>query len=112
MLETLLARPREREGLTVEIDIGDLHAIENPFERFDDDVWATAHSIMKGVGASVRLSDLTKEHDDEVSLLVALQSMRCWGEHGLVGTRDPMLVGIVAVDDGTPFCADRFIVQI
>lgn len=110
MLETLLARPREREGLTVEIDSGDLYAIENPFERFDDDVWATAHSIMKGVGASVRLSDLTKEHDDEVSLLVALQSMRCWGEHGLVGTRDPMLVGIVAVDDGTPFCADRFIV--
>ena len=110
MLETLLARPREREDPAVEIDSGDLYEIENPFERFDDDVWSTAHSIMEGVGASVRLSDLTKEHDDEVSLLVALQSMRCWGEHGLVGTRDPMLVGIVAADDGTLLCADRFIV--
>lgn len=110
MLETLLARPRERDDSAVEIDSGDLYAIENPFERFDDDVWSTAHSIMDGVEASVRLSDLTKEHDDEVSLLLALQSMRCWGEHGSVGAQDPMLVGIVAANDGTLLCADRFIV--
>lgn len=109
MLETLLARPRERESVAVEIDSGDLCEIGNPFERFDDDTWATAHSVMRGVGAPVRLSDLTKEHDGEVPLLVALQSMRCWGEHGLQGARAPTLVGVVARDDGTTFCADRFI---
>ena len=109
VLETLLARPRGREGLTVEIDSGGLDMIENPFERFDDDAWEAARSIFKNVGASVRLSSLTRAHNDEISLLVALQAMRCWGERGSVNPRDSMLAGVVAVDDGTPFHSDRFV---
>jgi hypothetical protein len=102
LLGLLLARPREREEPFVDIDGGDLLEIESPFERFDDEAWDVARSLMASVGSEpVHLSALLDHQPDDVSLLVALCAMRCWGERGSADTRDPMLAGISAFDDGT-----------
>lgn len=93
------------------MDLGDLEEIGNPFERFDDDTWAKARSLMAQVGPEpIALSALVSGADDDVALLVALCSMRCWGEQGSSETRDPMLVGIAATESGTDLSLDRFTV--
>lgn len=102
MFEVLLARPREREEPFVDIDFGDLHEIESPFERFDDEAWEVARALMASIGSDpVHLSTLLDRQPDDVALLVALCAMRCWGEKGSSDTRDPMLTNIAAADDGT-----------
>jgi hypothetical protein len=111
LTDTLLARPREREEALVDVDFGDLEEIGNPFERFDDDVWAVARELMAQIGpAPIALSNLLAGADYDVALLVALCSMRCWGERGSSETRDPMLIGIAAVESGVELTLDRFTV--
>jgi hypothetical protein len=111
VFELLLARPREREEPFVDIDLGDLLEIESPFERFDDEAWEAARSLMASVGsAPVHLSTLLDDQADEVALLVALCAMRCWGERGSTDTRDPMLAGIAAFDDGAQLKSEHFVV--
>jgi hypothetical protein len=60
--------------------------------------------------APIALSKLLAGADDDVALLVALCSMRCWGERGSSETRDPMLVGIAASESGAELTFDRFTV--
>ena len=109
LFDVLLARPREREEPFVDIDFGELLEIESPFERFDDQTWDNARSVMKAVGVDpTYLSTLVDEQPEDVTLLVALCAMRCWGEKGTADTRDPMLAGISASDDGTDLKLDRF----
>lgn len=111
VFEVLLARTREREEPFVDIDLGDLLEIESPFERFDDEAWEMARSLMASVGSErAHLSTLLDRQDDDVALLVALCAMRCWSEKGSAETRDPMLTGIEAFDDGTQLKALHFIV--
>lgn len=111
LFELLLARPREREEPFVDIDLGELIEIESPFERFDDRTWDAARALMESVGTEpVYLSTLLDREADDVSLLVALCAMRCWGEKGSADTRDPMLAGITAVDDGTELKLTEFTV--
>ncbi|MCZ7537182.1 MAG: hypothetical protein M5T61_15605 [Acidimicrobiia bacterium] len=111
VFELLLARPREREEPFVDLDLGDLLEIESPFERFDDEAWEAARSLMASVGAEpVHLSTLLDHQADDVALLVALCAMRCWGERGSTDTRDPMLAGIAAFDDGTQLKSMHFVV--
>lgn len=105
----LLARPREREAAFVDVDHGDLEEIGNPFERFDDDTWTRARDLMALIGPDpVLLSVLLVDAEDELGLLVALCSMRCWGESGSSTTRDPMLAGLVAIDSGKDLHLSRF----
>lgn len=109
VFEVLLARPREREEPFVDIDLGELIEIDSPFERFDDETWDAARTLMESVGTEpTYLSTLLDRQSHEVSLLVALCAMRCWGEPGTVDTRDPMLTGISACDDGTNLKVDQF----
>lgn len=111
LADVLLARPREREDAFVGVDLGDLEEIGNPFERFDDDTWAKARSLMAQLGPEpIALSAVVSGADDDVALLVALCSMRCWGERGSSETRDPMLVGIAAIESGIDLSLDRFTV--
>jgi hypothetical protein len=107
--EVLLARPREREAAFVDVDHGDLEEIANPFERFDDDTWTRARDLMALIGSEpVLLSVLLVDAEDDLGLLVALCSMRCWGESGSSATRDPMLAGLVATDSGEDLPLPRF----
>ena len=109
LFEVMLARPREREEPFVDIDLGELIGIDSPFERFDDETWDAARTLMESVGTEPSyLSRLVDRQPHDVSLLVALCAMRCWGEPGTVDTRDPMLTGISACDDGTDLKLDRF----
>jgi hypothetical protein len=109
LTDILLTRPREREEALVDVDLGDLEEIGNPFERFDDDAWAVARELMAQIGpAPIALSKLLAGADDDIALLVALCSMRCWGERGSSETRDPMLIGIAAVESGVELTLDRF----
>jgi hypothetical protein len=111
LTDILLARPREREEALVDVDLGDLEEIGNPFERFDDDTWAAARELMAQIGpAPLALSKLLAGADDDVALLAALCSMRCWGERGSSETRDPMLIGIAASESGVELTLDRFTV--
>lgn len=111
LLDVLLAKPRERDDAFIDVDLGDLIEIGSPFERFDDDSWARARLLMSRVGPEpVYLSALLEDEGDDVALLVALCSMRCWGELGSQDTRDPMLAGISATDDGTELSRRLFVV--
>lgn len=109
LLAVLLARPREREEPFVDIDLGELLDIESPFERFGDQTWGDARSVMEGVGVDpTYLSTLVDGQPEDVALLVALCAMRCWGEKGTTDTRDPMLAGISATDQGTDLKLEWF----
>ena len=109
LLELLLARPREREDPFVDIDLGELIGIDSPFERFDDETWDRARVLMGSIGTEpIYLSTLLERQTHEVALLVALCAMRCWGERGTADTRDPMLAGVSARDDGTEVKLERF----
>ena len=111
ILGLLLSRPREREEPFVDVDLGELVEIESPFERFDDQAWEAARVLMASVGPTpVHLSALLSGQGDDVALLVALCTMRCWGERGSMDTRDPMLAGVVALDDGTSLKSEHFVV--
>jgi hypothetical protein len=66
---------------------------------------------MASVGSEpVHLSTLLDGQANDVALLVALCAMRCWGERGSADTRDPMLAGVRAVDDGTHLKTLKFVV--
>ena len=109
LFEVLLARPREREEPFVDIDMGELFEIDSPFERFDDPTWEAARLLMASIGSEpTYLSTLLDRQVHDVALLVALCAMRCWGERGTADTRDPMLAGVVARDDGTLLKLDGF----
>lgn len=109
LLAVLLVRPREREEPFIDIDFGDLLDIESPFERFDDQTWSDARAVMERVGVGpTYLSALVGGQPESVALLVALCAMRCWGEKGTSDTRDPMLAGITATDDGTELKLEWF----
>jgi hypothetical protein len=111
LTDILLARPREREEAIVDVDLGELEEIGNPFERFDDETWARARELMACIGVDpVRLSALVVDVDHDLALLVALCSLRCWGESGSTQTRDPMLAGITAVESGSDLGLDLFTV--
>ena len=109
LLELLLAPTREREDPFVDIDLDELIGIDSPFERFDDETWDSARVLMDSIGTEpTYLSTLLEREAHEVALLVALSAMRCWGERGTADTRDPMLAGISARDDGTELKLERF----